>query len=308
MTISLRAKLIVSFMAVIVVCGLISTLTGVHIITTDVIREAQAKVKADLNSAREIYAQEIKEIENVVNFTALRFFVKDAVAGNDIAKLEKELLKIKKDNGLDVLTLTDRNGAVIVRAGNLSCCGDNQSSNVIVSAVISNKTVVAGTEIVSKEELVKEGEDFVKQAGIKLIPTLKAKATSKTEECSGMMMKAAAPVLNNNNELLGVLYGGRLLNRDYKVVDKIKNIVYKDVKYKGKDIGTATIFQEDLRISTNVRTEDNKRAIGTRVSKEVYDAVLVNGNNWIDRAFVVNNWYITAYEPIRGIKGDIIGM
>jgi two-component system NtrC family sensor kinase len=29
---------------------------------------------------------------------------------------------------------------------------------------------------------------------------------------------------------------------------------------------------------------------------------------WIDRAFVVNNWYITAYEPIRSMNGRIIGI
>ena len=124
MTISLRAKLIISFMAVIIVCGLISTLTGVHIIATDVIRETQDKVKADLNSAREIYAQEIEEIKDIVNITSLRFFVKDAIAGNDITKLEEELLKIKKDNELDILTLTDRKGCQIImwnRAGKPPC-------------------------------------------------------------------------------------------------------------------------------------------------------------------------------------------
>jgi two-component system NtrC family sensor kinase len=84
--------------------------------------------------------------------------------------------------------------------------------------------------------------------------------------------------------------------------------VYQAVKYEGKDIGTATIFQGDLRISTNVLRADGTRAIGTRVSQEVYEQVLVKGLPWIDRAFVVNNWYISAYEPIRDVKGEIIGI
>jgi two-component system NtrC family sensor kinase len=57
-----------------------------------------------------------------------------------------------------------------------------------------------------------------------------------------------------------------------------------------------------------VRTRTGERALGTRVSEEVYDAVLLRGETWRDRAFVVNDWYISAYEPIRNYNGDIIGM
>ena len=91
-------------------------------------------------------------------------------------------------------------------------------------------------------------------------------------------------------------------------MNDVKEIVYQGVKYKGKDIGTATIFQRDLRISTNVKRKDGSRAIGTCVSKEVCDQVLVKGLPWVGRAFVVNNWYITVYEPIKNIKGEIIGI
>ena len=53
---------------------------------------------------------------------------------------------------------------------------------------------------------------------------------------------------------------------------------------------------------------DGKRAIGTRVSKEVHQKVLQDGSPWIDRAFVVDDWYITSYSPIRDIFGNIIGI
>ena len=78
--------------------------------------------------------------------------------------------------------------------------------------------------------------------------------------------------------------------------------------YKGKDIGTATIFQDDVRISTNVKNQDGSRAIGTRIAEDVYNQVIKQGNPWIGRAYVVNDWYITAYEPIRNINQKIIGV
>jgi two-component system NtrC family sensor kinase len=99
-----------------------------------------------------------------------------------------------------------------------------------------------------------------------------------------------------------------LLSRNFEIVDRIKQTVFQDVQYKGKDIGTATVFQDDLRISTNVRNEDGARAIGTRVAEDVYAQVVQAGQPWVGRAFVVNHWYITAYEPIRDLRNRIIGM
>jgi two-component system NtrC family sensor kinase len=305
---SLRIRLVTSFLAVILICGLVATLVGTRLIGTGVIRQAQDKVRNDLNSARVIYQQESVNLKDTVRLTALRFFVKDALLHNDLATLTQELGKIRKVESLDVLTLTDSRGQVLVRLRNPSVFGDSQAADEIVGRVLSRGEVIAGTVIVPKEELEKEGPELVKQARIIFIPTPKAKPTQQTMQTSGMMMKAGAPIRGDDGTLLGVLYGGNLLNRNYKIVDKVKDTVYQGVKYEGKDIGTATIFQGDLRISTNVRRQDGTRAIGTRVSQEVYDRVLTKGLPWIDRAFVVNNWYIAAYEPIRDIQDTIIGI
>jgi len=308
MKISLKAKLIISFLAVIVICGLVATLVGTRLIGTGIIRQAQEKVRNDLDSAREIYRQESENLRNTVRFTALRFFIRNALLNEDLKTLKEELERIRKAESLDMLTLTDDSARVIVRLRNPAVSGDSQANDDLIQHVLSSREVVAATVIVSEEELRKEGADLVEQARIEFIPTPKAKRTLETGRTSGMMIKAGAPIFAYDGRLLGVLYGGNLLNRNYKIVDKVKETVYQDVKYDGKDIGTATIFQGDLRISTNVQRMDGTRAIGTRVSEEVYEQVLVKGLPWIDRAFVVNNWYIAAYEPIRDVTNRIIGI
>ena len=305
---SLRIKLVTCFLAVILICGLVATLVGTQFIGTGIIRQAQDKVRNDLNSARVIYRQENEELQDTVRLTAMRFFIKDALLKNDMTILMEELGKIRKEESLDILTLTDRDGRVLLRLRDLSKSGDSQREDGLVSRVLSTEEAVATTMIMSEEELLKEGADLAEQAHIEFIPTPKAKRTQQTRQTCGMMMKAAAPIHGYDGSLLGVLYVGNLLNRNYKIVDKVKDTVYQGVKYEGKDIGTATIFQGDLRVSTNVRKENGTRAIGTRVSEEVYERVLIKGLPWIDRAFVVNNWYIAAYEPIRDIKDDIIGI
>ena len=308
MNISLRTKLVISFLAVVIVTGSVSTLVGVNLIGNGIIREEQDRVRTNLYSAREIYQGELKEIKDLVRLTAVRFFIKEAFFKSDLEGIEEELVRIREEEHLDMLTLTDKNGKVLFRTSNPDVYGDSKAEDDLVKSVLLNEEVIASTQIISREELEKEGQDLAEQAYIKFIPTLNEKPRPEKEETSGMVLKAAAPVMSYNNELLGVIYGGRLLNRDYEIVDKVKDTVYEGVKYKGKDIGTVTIFQRDLRISTNVQNLDGNRAIGTRVSEEVYDQVLVNGMPWVGRAFVVNNWYISAYEPIKNINGEIIGI
>jgi len=304
---SLKTKLILSLLVVVLISGLISTIIGARLIGNGIINQAQDKVRLDLNSAREVYLEKSENIKDVVRLTAVRFFIKDAILHKERKILEKELQKIMKDESLDILTLTDKDGRVYVRASNTTLYGDELDDDV-VNWVLLKKQPVITTQIIPKAQLEKEGKNLSEQATIKLIPTPKAIPRANTVETSGMVIKAAAPVFDYDGKFTGVLYGGKLINQNYEIVDKVKDIVYRSEKYKGKDIGTVTIFQGDLRVSTNVMRADGERAIGTRVSKEVYDQVIGKGLPWIARAFVVNDWYITAYEPIKGINGEIIGI
>ena len=123
-----------------------------------------------------------------------------------------------------------------------------------------------------------------------------------------MVMAAAVPWLDAAGRLQAVLCGGNLVNRRYEIVDAIKQEVFPHEAYRGRDIGTVTIFQGDLRVSTNVTMDDGSRAVGTRLSASVCEVVLDRGRTWADAAFVVNDWYITAYEPIRDPTGTTIGV
>ncbi len=308
MKISLQTKFIISFMVVIVLTGVVTTWIGIHFIEKGIIREAQRRVKMDLNSAWEIYDREMHCISHVIRLTSERFFVKSDSLWNNLKDFTDKLEAIRIKEGLDILTLTNSVGKVIIRTRNPKILGDNQANDELVGKVLREKKEIGTTQIISKDELKKESEDLVKQSLIRIILTPKAKPLKKEFETSGMMIKAASPVMDNEGKMLGVLYGGKLLNRNYSIVDKVLNTVFKDEIYKRKNIGTATIFQGDLRISTNVMNNNGTRAVGTRVSKEVNDRVLRDGKSWIGRAYVVNDWYITAYEPIRNIDNEVIGI
>lgn len=92
------------------------------------------------------------------------------------------------------------------------------------------------------------------------------------------------------------------LHGDFGLVDQVSQLTG----------ATATVFQRIdegfLRISTNVMKLDGNRAVGTFIpqASPVIQTVLKK-DTFFGRAFVVNDWYLTAYEPII-IEGEVQGI
>ena len=141
-----------------------------------------------------------------------------------------------------------------------------------------------------------------------LIETPRARPSERAAEDRGMMIRALYPVRNARDQIIGVLDGGVLLNGNFGFVDTIRDLVYGPGSLIEDSIGTVTVFLDDVRITTNVPLAPGERALGTRVSNEVRTRVLDRGETWIDRAFVVNDWYISSYEPILDVDGNRVGM
>jgi len=96
--------------------------------------------------------------------------------------------------------------------------------------------------------------------------------------------------------------GDTCLNGYFDIVDNIESVSGASV----------TIFQlvDDklLRISTTVKKLDGERAVGTYIPSEspVYKSIL-QGETFHGKAFVVNDWYITSYKPLRDRDNKIVG-
>ncbi len=76
---SFRRKLTLSFLVVIVISGVVTSWVGVRLIGDEIIRRAQNRVRIDLNSAREIYLEELEDVKDVIRLTAARFFMEAAL-------------------------------------------------------------------------------------------------------------------------------------------------------------------------------------------------------------------------------------
>lgn len=303
----IRVKLTIATLLPLFVAIVICWLTGVSILTAKAAIQAQDKVRNDLNAAREIYRSEIGHIRDVVKFTAAAPYAVEAMSksgrSNELAGVLAPLLKNEQ---LDIFTAVDAVGTVLCRARNLDSFGDDRSQDQLVKRALAGETVT-GTIIIPARQMPVEGEDLARQAVVRAVATPHARQTVIAEEGAGMMLVAAAPVRDRAGNIVGALYGGILLNNNNAFVDKLKKILYEGDKYDDKDVGGVTISLGDLRIATNVLDNGNRRAIGTRLSEEVYNQVVLKDEKWVGRAYVVNEWYLSAYEPILSLQGAPIG-
>jgi two-component system NtrC family sensor kinase len=304
---STRSRLILSFLGVaIVVCGVALTVGG-QLLYSAVLNEANTRVRLDLNAAREIYNSRIKGLKVALNIVTLGPVFRSALGENDAEKLVPLLRNVAQQTELDFVGVVTKEGKTLCRIGPNSIPKETSPPNPIANLALNQRIAIAGTVILSSTFLFSEDPELANRARIRIVPTKMAAPRPESEELLGMAIAAAVPV-SEAGRFLGVLYGGVLLNRSQEIVDRVRDTVFQQETYNGRSIGTATIFLNDLRISTNVLSPDGNRAIGTLASEEVKEQVLREGKKWIDRAFVVNDWYITAYEPIEDILGTRVGM
>ncbi|NTV57424.1 MAG: HAMP domain-containing protein [Deltaproteobacteria bacterium] len=307
MRIPLHKRIFLNFVLVIALFGVLGAVLSAVLINRTTLDEAQRRVSLDLRSAWDVLHNEMDRLQLFVTVLSTGKRVDDAFAIPDSPANRVALEQVRRQCGLDFLALTDSKGQVLVRSLEPYKTGDILSNDPFVSGALKGETR-KGLALLSQQRLRDEGGNLEERAFMVFEPTPKSKVRAKTSESAGMALVAAAPVLDEGGKVIGALYAGLLLNRNHGLVDKIRSIVFENKTYQGQPLGTVTIFQWDCRVATNVILANGNRAIGTRVSEEVYDKVLENGLNWYDRAFVVKDWYLSAYDPIHDIHGKVVGI
>jgi signal transduction histidine kinase len=275
----LKSRILLAFLAVIFVLGGSIFAVGFYVIKEDIYARAQRQVGNYLDSAKTVYAGEIERIGSALELVNLQD--------------DPETLRVKIN--LDYLYR--------IPVSEVAGCPSE-----IVHAALESGKPVGGTRIAKMDEIARMSPEVGARSQITIQETLKASPSSRKQLDLAMVKEYALPIKNGDGKIVQVVYGGRVANQDNYLVDRIRELVFGREMYEKWPVGTVTIFLDDVRICTNVLDKNGNRAIGTRVSQEVYQQVVNKGQRWHDRAFVVNQWYMTSYEPIYNINGTIIGM
>ena len=257
------------------------------------------KVRADLAVAHGYFERVTEGIGRSVESLAsserlARTLARPARERNDATA--RLLADVRQGQRLDFLYFLD------VDRNSLS-----SSTNAVLESA-KNGLARTETDVFTAQQLRQLDPELADQALTLLVATPNATPDQRVIEDRGMVIHSAAPVRNGDGKLLGVLAGGVLLNKNLAFIDRLNEIVYPQEALLLGSQGTATLFLGDVRIATNVRLFEGGRAIGTRVSSAVHQAVLAEGKTWLDRAFVVSDWYVSAYEPLVDGQGNRIGM
>jgi two-component system NtrC family sensor kinase len=249
------------------------------------------KVRSDLAVAHGYFNQVIAEVGGGTDAIAGSHALMRALVAGDQAALDGLLAHARADLRLDFLQ--------VVGPGPHQFAPPGQGEERIRGAQLA----------------VLDGETFSLMAPhlrdrirIPLIPTRNAAPSDRRIEDRAFAVLAVSDVVDDAGRVIARLRGGILLNQNLPFIDHINRIVYPEGSLPFGSQGTATLFMDDVRITTNVRLFKDERAIGTRVSQAVSDAVLQQGATWLDRAFVVNDWYVSAYEPLLDGSGKRVGM
>ncbi len=276
------------------------------------------KVRSDLAVARGYFDQVLIEVgsgtQGVASSQAL-FTALQAPAPDGRSALPAQLDQARARLGLDFLVLYQPQGQPLARAlpAGLSA-SDAAAPLAAMPAALrdslqdNQQRAQARLLLLDPQALEALAPHLLARVRLPVVPTRNAAPSTRTVEDRAMVVLSTLPVRDGAGHTIALLTGGLLLNQNLDFIDHINRIVYPEGSLPFDSQGTATLFLDDVRITTNVRLFQDQRAIGTRVSQTVRDAVLGQGLTWLDRAFVVNDWYVSAYEPLQDVHGQRIGM
>ncbi|MBK8528084.1 MAG: cache domain-containing protein [Rubrivivax sp.] len=263
------------------------------------------KVQSDLAVARGYFERVLAEVGAGTRAVAESAALQQALAAPP-AELVALLRQVRERESLDFINLRQPDGSL--RASDSGTTFSGSASADLSAAAVANGYSI---EILSPQQLARLAPALGERVVVPLVATRNAAPTHRLREERAMVLLSAHAVRGHDGRIIGHVQGGILLNRNLAFIDHINRIVYPEGALPFGSQGTATLFLDDVRISTNVRLfgpASEERAIGTRVSQTVRDSVLGQGRTWLDRAFVVNDWYVSAYEPLADGHGRRVGM
>lgn len=316
--VSLRLQRVLasSFVLITAITILISTPITYRVINSYLAGAQDERVGRDMNLAEAFYDLKLNDMGS----TALRLAAEPGVQSNlssaghgnsDAllvleAKIHNELLILPPGTRRFVMAVDEQGKTVVGQIYkdeqlHPAIPGADWSTLLIVRDALAEGQPLAATEVMSVDILSWIYLD--EQARITLEETPKAapEPFDPREGTGGLTVIGVAPVKSptGSGKVIGAILVGHLINNDFTLVDRIKAVAGVD---------TSTIFFGDLRVSTNVLKENGERAIGTRVSQEVYDRVLLQGQEFTGPAYVVNQWYISRYRPLKDHLGQVVGI
>jgi DNA-binding response OmpR family regulator/HAMP domain-containing protein len=288
---SLRRKVLGGFLAVVVLVGLLTSLIGTRLARDTIMERARRELMGDLATAGFILKNSQENLETKVRLWSGSERIEESLAKGDVEGIRNRLAMVARENDVDFLSITDEKGRVLASAFVAGQSNRDVSQDSVVAKALEGKNS-AGVRLMSAARITLENPALVPRLGQKL-----------TE---GMVLEAAHPLMIGK-KVAGTLYGGRLLNQDAFVVNRIARQIFRGPSDEIRAVGHVTIFYLDQAISTTLKGKDGQPLLSVPASDAIRERVLGQGQSEVTQETLVGNEYLAAAEPIFDVDGKVVG-
>ncbi|MFZ2633186.1 MAG: ATP-binding protein [Desulfosalsimonadaceae bacterium] len=308
---STRFKLIFSFLCVSFLVGGISLFIGARLLYDAVLREGTNQTRLALTAAEDVYQTNVRFIDLALNITTLGMGFRSSFIDRNVPDLIDRLDRMAKNADLDFSGIALSDGRTLCRInGKALPDSPNPPDNPIVRYVLNKGDSTSGTIVVNRPFLEIEAPERAGRIKFYSFRAAGQDASDAGPQESCLAIAGAVPIFEyrTTGKLLGVLYGGRVINQSTEIVDSARKSVFFDEIQAETTMPTATIFFDKFRIATNMIDRQGNRAIGSSVSDAVKEQVIVRGKSWTQRREDLGDQYISAFMPLSDVFGNRVGM
>lgn len=264
------------------------------------------KAKADLAQAqqaiqqveRERYLVALQQLTNSYDFRSL-------FQRGDSAGLTRALRRLAKEQGFAFVHITGELGNWLFAEGQPSSASSKPTP---LTGRAMRGLTGAALEVFTAEDLQRENPALLAQARIAVTDGATGQTGRPAFEARALMLRVVSPITDKQGNVLAVLDGGVMLNRNLDVVNAVRDRIYGAGTLPPGGIGVVAMLLGDVHISSNIPASHGTDAVGLRLPPEVRKRVLENGEIWATRDYLAAQWYISGYAPLFDVQGQAAGV
>ncbi len=147
-------------------------------------------------------------------------------------------------------------------------------------------------------KIPKPGDSIANQFAVRQAMAGKASVGIEMGNVVRLSVRAGVPLYDAGGVLVGILAAGYVVSEN-EIVDNAKKMLGADF----------TLFHGEERVATTLTDPDGKRLVGTTLNNPaIADTVLKQGQVYIGANKIAGVNFFTAYGPLVGADGKIIGI
>jgi len=285
-----RMKILVVLLSTVILGGLFVLLIGTRLEHRTILSLAETRVRHNLVSAHEIYDLFLENMTAAVSAAAEHDVFRRPAGDSPNPAPGRILERTARIGRLDFCSFSDSEGRVIARSDPAAPVGDRRAADSFFRRVLAGESISA-TRRLSAESLRKESRRLAEAGSGSMI-----------------VLVTGIPVRGEDGRISGLLYGGRRINGDNEIVDRIKASVFETRPDGTGGEGDVSIYQDDVRAATTLADSNGVRAIGTKGDPDLLRNALRKNLPWAGRARVFGEGFISAAEPLLDHENKPVGM